>query len=419
MARIVNGTIFVASFNSTAVPGEYTISGATWNNQSDVEGVGASLVVPGYKMFIPAASLATGDPIPGIVHRYAITAVTVLGPDSLDLTILWDEEGPEVDTPVSGVTCGISEATTNKLIGLPPAEQVYNLLAPGSSIASLNLEARNVLDPKTVPEAPADGKTYGRKDLAWAEVSGGGGDSYTNTTPTTASLGGIPIGSTFASQTMPQMFDALLYPYQNPTFTSFSISGQTTPLEVGASILANRTFVWGTSNSGNINPNSIEIRDVTGAVDLATGLANDGSEAITMSAITRNSAGSQQFRIRGTNTHSAIFEVFYSVAWQWRRYYGEDALTVLDQTGIKNLRINGLASGFAGTYAFAAGGYKYLSYPAVLGTATTFKDTGTNLDVPFEPAYLVSVTNALGVNTNYNVHRTTNIIGSAINIAVS
>ena len=54
-----------------------------------------------------------------------------------------------------------------------------------------------------------------------------------------------------------------------------------------------------------------------------------------------------------------------------------------------------------------------------MGTATTFKDSTTNLDVPMEAVYTVSVTNAYGITTNYNVHRTTNILGSTINIIIS
>ena len=41
------------------------------------------------------------------------------------------------------------------------------------------------------------------------------------------------------------------------------------------------------------------------------------------------------------------------------------------------------------------------------------------LPVPFEAPYTVSVTNSYGVATNYNVHRTTNILSGAITIIVS
>jgi hypothetical protein len=89
------------------------------------------------------------------------------------------------------------------------------------------------------------------------------------------------------------------------------------------------------------------------------------------------------------------------------------------------------------TYNFAAGGYKYFCWADSLGSPTAvtgIKDTATNLTVSMadgsdDAAYsnvqngwsyaLVSVTNTNGVNTNYRVYRTKNILGSTINIQVS
>jgi hypothetical protein len=107
------------------------------------------------------------------------------------------------------------------------------------------------------------------------------------------------------------------------------------------------------------------------------------------------------------------------VNWQWNLYYGTSASTgPLTQTDIKSLANSSLTSGFAGTYSFVAGGYKYISYPSLLGTATSFKDSSNNLDISMESPYTVSVTNVNGITTNYNVHRTTNSLGSSINIIV-
>lgn len=248
-----------------------------------------------------------------------------------------------------------------------------------------------------------------------------GGDTilYNNNIPIPASIGGIVVGTVFTNKTMKEMWDMLLYPYQTPTFTLFVIQGQTTPLEVGNSILANRTFTWNTSNNDNIVPNTLVIRDITNAVDLAIGLANDGNETVTMGAITKNGATSHTFRISGTNTKAQNFQRDYSVNWQWRIYYGENILSSLTETDIKTLRISGLAEGFVGTHVFNPGGYKYLSYPTAYGSITAFKDQATNLDIPIESVYVVPMTNDFGITTNYNVYRTTNIIGSAINVIVS
>jgi hypothetical protein len=259
--------------------------------------------------------------------------------------------------------------------------------------------------------------------IVQAMGGGGVGSTYTNTTPMPTAVGGWPAGSTFDAATMSAMFDGLLYPYQYPVFTEFAISGQATLLEVGDSISTNRTFTWSTSNSANVTTNSVDLIDVTGgSVTIVSGTANDGTQATSYPAspISKTSATTHVFRINGVNTNTESFTNTFTVTWQWRRFYGEAVSAgPLIEGDIESLRVSGLSSAFAGTYVFSAGGYKYISYPASFGTASTFKDESTNLDVPFETSYTVNVTNGFSQTTSYRVHRSTNIIGSAINIVVS
>ena len=251
--------------------------------------------------------------------------------------------------------------------------------------------------------------------------TGSSGDVYTNTGSTPATVGGIPAGSTFANQSMQQMWDQLLYPYQSPAFSSFSISGQSSPLEVGATSNADPSFAWGTTNSSNISANTIQIADSSAVETLVTGHSATPPAAITHTGVTKATATSETYTITGTNTNSGSFSRTYSITWLWRIYYGEDATAPMAETDIKLLRISSFISGFAGTYSFAAAAsqYKYLCYPSILGTATSFKDQSTNLTVPFEVVYTVSVTNSYGVTTNYNVHRSTNMIGGALTVVVA
>lgn len=248
-----------------------------------------------------------------------------------------------------------------------------------------------------------------------------GAGTYTNAGATPSAIGGIAAGSTFTGRTWQQMFDALLYPYQLPAFSSFTFTGAVTPLEVGAQIAANRTFTWGTTNAGNINANSIKVQYPTGT-DLATGLANDGTEVVTHALVTRTTPGTETFRIIGTNTQAGNFQRDLSIEWRWMRYSGTSALAgPLTEAQIKALGTASLQTDDAATYAYgaAAGTYKYIACPVSFGTLTTFKDQSTNLDVPMQAPYQVSVTNTYGQTTNYNVYRTTNQLGAAINIVAS
>lgn len=248
---------------------------------------------------------------------------------------------------------------------------------------------------------------------------GGGTETYTNFTPTAVSIGGIPAGSTFDNMTMQEMWDALLYPYQTPVFSSFT-SSMSTPIEVGGTIPAGSvTFLWNTTNSSNIAANSIKIDDITAGNTLASGLANTGTTAISISAITNVMATSHQWKITATNTKGAFLSRTLNVYWQWKIYYGESALTDLIEADVEALRVGTLAANVSGNYSFNAGEYKWICYPTSFGLKTTFKDASTNFDVAMQPALTKSITNSQGVSTNYYCHRTVNKLGGSITIAIS
>ena len=220
------------------------------------------------------------------------------------------------------------------------------------------------------------------------------------------------------------MFTDLLYPYQTPSFSAFSYTSFNATLEMGQSTPANPNFTWSTTNPSNIQTNSIDIQYPVGT-NIATGLANTGSFASSQPAITRNTAdgpGTRVFRIRATNTQTNTFQRDLTVEWRWRRYSGNSALAgPLSEAQIEALSTSTLATSGAATYTFgaASGTFKYIAVPETFPILTTFKDQSTNLDVPFEAPYLVSVTNAFAQTIDYRVYRTTNQLGAAINIVAS
>jgi hypothetical protein len=247
--------------------------------------------------------------------------------------------------------------------------------------------------------------------------------TFTNATATPTTIGGISAGSTFSNKTMTEMWNALLYPYQTPAFTSFSRTNLNSTYELGEVMVAgSQTFTWSTSNSSNVSANTITIvQNIAPVTTLLSNSANDGTEIVVTP--TTYSAGTSStvtlYTITAYNSLNSPFSTTISRSWRPRIYYGTSLTTPLVEANIEALANNPLASGFAGTYSFAAGGYKYFCYPSSFGTATVFTDTGTNFNVPMEPVYVVSVTNIYGVTANYNVHRSTNILGGSINIQIS
>ncbi len=210
-----------------------------------------------------------------------------------------------------------------------------------------------------------------------------------------------------------------------PAFTSFSITGQITPIEVGATIAAgSKTFTWTTTNPTAIAANSISIVDTTASTTLASGLANTGSHAITISAITNILPASQVWTISGQNTSSGTFSDTFTALWEWRVYSGSSANVTLTANQIKALAdSSALQAAFPGTYSIAGvtALYRYFCYPDSMGSVANFVDLDTGFPISMatvadNAAYsntangwsyaIVSVTNAQSITTNYRVYRT-------------
>ena len=251
---------------------------------------------------------------------------------------------------------------------------------------------------------------------------GGGGGTYTNATGVPVTLGGIVSGSTFSNVPLTEMFDRLLYPYQAPAFTSFVMSGQSTTLEVGDQITAgSKTFTWSTSNQSNVSASSIFIYDWTNSttVPIASNLANDGTEVVSISAVSKSSATSHVYRISGSNTQNAGFSRDFTVNWRWRMYWGTSSLSSLTETDIEALKSSSLVANSVGSFNFGAGGYKYIAYPTVFGQKTSFKDPSTGFDVDMQAPVTTIVSNSFSIGTEYYVHRSTNVLGGSLTITVA
>lgn len=263
--------------------------------------------------------------------------------------------------------------------------------------------------------------------------------AFINPLPMPVTIGGLPAGTTFpVRESVQEVLAKLLYPYQYPAFTALAITGYASPFEVGYTVPASLTFTWATSNPSNIQPSSLDIVDVTGGnVVLASGLANDGSEAVVLGAsIQKIVAATHQFRMDGMNTIPSTFSGLLNLFWLWKLHYGNDANPTLTGVQIAALSSGLLTDSYARSYATAAGGYKYICQAdAAGGQLNTVKDQLTGFNVPMatvadDAAYshvdgggfsyaLVSFTNGEGIVTNYRCYRTKNSLGGAVTLVVT
>lgn len=134
MARIINGSLFVSSFDSTGNPGEWIITGAIYTNVTDATGNGAYDLQVGFLLYTPASDINTFMVVPGVVHRYKITQLEVVDSSTINATILWDEGGDEVDAPTNGALSIISEPGAGLELGLPVSAAIYADILPGTDL---------------------------------------------------------------------------------------------------------------------------------------------------------------------------------------------------------------------------------------------------------------------------------------------
>ena len=261
---------------------------------------------------------------------------------------------------------------------------------------------------------------------------------YGGASPTTLTVGGIPLGSPILGLTYDQLWQDLLVPYIAPAFSSFAMVGQPTSVEVGTTIATPKSYSFGFSNS-NVQPNTLDILDVTASTVLASGLPlTSPTSPIAIGVVQQITPSSYAWRGKATNTQSTVFfSNNFTVNWYWKAYWGTSALPSLTEAGIEGL-VNGvLSGGLAGTYNFDPLDYKYFCFPNDFGSPTTttgFKDASTGLslamaDVGDDAFYsnlqngwyygVVAVTNGFGITTNYRVYRTKNTLGSILQAIVS
>lgn len=262
--------------------------------------------------------------------------------------------------------------------------------------------------------------------------------------PTTAAVGGQPVGATFSAATMQQVFDSIFYTYQNSTFTSFYIQqlGVSTPIyEVGRSISgSNYTFIWNTSYPANVKPNSIIIKNNINTIisTPTSGMSNDYNEVITLPTITNSAPGVYTWKISGTRTNNVgMPQVNYSTVWRFRRYWGNSTLATPTSGMVTTLAYSDLNGHLVnGTFPFsgAAGTYKHICYPSTAPAATLFKDQltllnmamadptdGYTIPTPNNNWYyqLLPITNQYGITNTYKCFRSKYQLGGAININVT
>jgi hypothetical protein len=97
-------------------------------------------------LYVPASDASSFFPLNGIVHRYRVTEVTAVDQYTVNATIVWDEDGDEVDTVTNGASCIITEVTPNRKLGYPIEPEFYPELVAGTISGAATSDLINILD---------------------------------------------------------------------------------------------------------------------------------------------------------------------------------------------------------------------------------------------------------------------------------
>ena len=180
--------------------------------------------------------------------------------------------------------------------------------------------------------------------------------NYSGVSPTTVTVGGLVAGTPITGQSLQTIIQSIVSPYIQPVFTSFQVTGQATTVEVGTTLLGDRTFTW------NINPGSgvvttIDIYDNTASTTLIAATSNDGTKLVTLITIQLNTPGATQSWKGIANNSSPVGTVNsanFVVTARYKYFQGASSATPTNSAEVRALPINTFYTG-AGTFTLNTG----------------------------------------------------------------
>ena len=129
--------------------------------------------------------------------------------------------------------------------------------------------------------------------------------TYNLNSPATCAVGGVSPGYVLAGKSIDCIIQDAFAPYIAPSFSSFG-NNISSPFQVGTALSGSKIFTWVTTPDANVCTNSIGICQVGGAL-LGSGLADDGSESLSIGTLTNTGATTFTWRVSGCSTQNATF----------------------------------------------------------------------------------------------------------------
>ncbi|MHA1198086.1 MAG: hypothetical protein ACTSQF_01830 [Candidatus Heimdallarchaeaceae archaeon] len=152
-----------------------------------------------------------------------------------------------------------------------------------------------------------------------------------------------------AGKTFEQVLNDIAIEYIDASFTSFSVSGQATTVEVGTTLSGSKTFTWAI-NEGSGSVNTIDIYDYTDSSYIQLDTPNDGSQVVTINSNQLNTESETQ-RWRGIgldetpNPDVEFNSSLFTVTGLFYRFYGPTASSPTNSATVRALPSSAFQSG--------------------------------------------------------------------------
>ena len=200
--------------------------------------------------------------------------------------------------------------------------------------------------------------------------------------------------------------------YINPAFTSFSVSGQSSTVEVGTTLSGSKTFTWTVvNNSGTVD--TIDIYDITDSSTLLAGTTNDGSQVVTVNTLQLNTSGAtQQWKgiANNTNPVGTVDSSTFTVTARFYRFFGAASSSPANSAEVRALASSAFQTG--GTFTLSTGTSLtrfVVALPPGITITSVIDTSALNADITDEYVLTgtVSVTDAGGTSRTYNIYEMT------------
>lgn len=168
---------------------------------------------------------------------------------------------------------------------------------------------------------------------------------YDGASPTTIAVGGVSENTNIYGKSIKKIIQDILTPFQLPKFTSFSIQGVSTNVEMGATISGIKNFLFAFTNNGNVKNNSIKITDETAGTTLLENAPKISPQSSDVGNISKSTLSQHTWKIEGENTQGNKFSTTMDVNWKYPYFFGGSQIDINSTLQVRGLNQQGLDLG--------------------------------------------------------------------------